>query len=101
MVLSRVGQPLLLPGRGSWLVRAAGPRVVQAALRGEAVQAVRSVPRQPFSRLAVFYGALTAALIAAARTLAPVLLSDPLHVACYRCRRSKGLRGACPLAYAY
>ena len=70
MVLSRVGQPLLLPGRGSWLVRAAGPRVVQAALRGEAVRAVRSAPRQPFSRLAsVLRSPHAAALIAVARTL--------------------------------
>ena len=67
MVLGSPCSQELAAGAGSTRRR---PRVVQAALRGEAVQAVRSVPRQPFSRLAVFYGALTAALIAAARTLA-------------------------------
>ena len=62
------GQPLL-PGAScrSWLF-APPSRVVQAALRGEAVQAVRSAPRQP-SPWQCFAEPHAAALIAAARTL--------------------------------
>ena len=67
MVLGSPCSQELAAGAGSSRRR---PRVVQAALRGEAVQAVRLAPRQPFSRLAsVLRSPHAAALIAAARTL--------------------------------
>ena len=54
MVLGSPCSQELAAGAGSSRRR---PRVVQAALRGEAVQAVCWAPRQPFARLAVFCGA--------------------------------------------